>query len=99
MSLNASLKERIDRAIRDGAEPFAPARSRGLVLRAPGESKSIQLVRKGAPSAAGQYYYQQIRKDPPDRGFDSAEPVRVGRKEIAMLKSGQKVTLRTFDGK
>jgi hypothetical protein len=47
------------------------------------------------PNAAGRYYFEQIREQPPDHGFDAdVTPVREGRKEYAMMKNGRRVVLQ-----
>jgi len=99
MPLSSKVRDAIDRAIQGGAEPYAPARSRGLLLRAPGRARGIGLFHRGVPNAAGKYYFEQLRRDPPDHGFDHTSAVREGRKEIGMLKNGRRVVLRVFNGK
>ncbi len=93
------MREAIDRAIDAGAEPTVPSRSRGLLLRAPGASRAIQLFSRGVPNTAGRYYFDRLQREPPDHGFDGVQPVREGRKEIALLRNGRRVVLRVFDGR
>jgi hypothetical protein len=99
MPLNHDTRVAIDRAIAGGAEPTAPARSRGLLLRPPGEARAIRLFTGGAPNAAGRYYFEQVGHAAPDHGFDGVQPTREGRKEVALLKNGRKAVLRVFNGR
>jgi hypothetical protein len=73
---------------------FGPARSRrrprGLVACCCGPRGGLgpsRLFREGVPNRAGGSLLSELRREPPDHGFDAnVQPVREGRKEIAMTE-------------
>ena len=95
MAIRKRTREQIDRLIQEGAQPKVPRSGIGLVL--PDGKRRKVLVNQAGVTASGQYYYDQVGTEAPNK-FDFAQtPERAGRSLMIKLLDGSKRAVSRFD--
>ena len=90
----------MDAAVSSGAATYTARGGRGLLVLCPGASRGTPLFgADGSQNAAGVYFFQRRREEPPDVRYDPAQvPVLRGNQEFFVRGDGHSTLSRTFNG-